>query len=355
MPAASPSIAPVTASPRIPDLTIHKIPQSDTTLLLDATTDGHEIVWSRGSASQGVPDLYSFTPGAAKPTLVFRDSDRDAQLSPLAVHNGRYAFVELFNRGGAGPESGWRLWYIGALGDKPIVVDSTETDPVSFSSLLPQISLTDSALIWTSVHMVDGKAQFFLRSYSTQSHRTLNLLDSQAAKTEFWFPNADDQGRLVYGTVEYATPGGTSTFHVYLGDLTKSPFQPRRLDPAGEAANPVLHGDEVIWRTVAGNVNDWGQAIRFSLTTGATSTVNFESQTKLQYITAGNEFLAAWFWDNTELEVFDLATGEPVLINKYEATSTSSLVRPIAAGDLVIFIIGDDPPGSDLQLCWLQP
>jgi hypothetical protein len=354
-PTASPSSASVTASPRIPDLTIHKIPQSDTTLLLDATTDGHEIVWSRGSVSQSVPDLYSFKPGAAGPTLVFRDPDADAQLSPLAVHDGRYACVGLFNRGGAGPESGWKLWYIGARGDKPIVVDSTETDPVSFSSLLPQISLTDSALIWTSVHLVDGKAQFFLRSYSTQSHKTSNLLVSQAAKTEFWFPNADDQGRLVYGTVEYATPGGTSTFHVYLGDLTKTPFQPRRLDATGGATNPVLHGDEVIWRTVTGNVSDWGQAIRFSLTTGATSTVDFESQTKLQYITAGNEFLAAWFWDSTELEIFDLVTNEPVVVKRYEATSTSALVRPVAAGDLVIFIIGEDPPGSDLQLCWLEP
>ncbi len=357
-PSVSTAIASASPSPGMPDLTIHKIPQSETTALMDATTDGHEIVWSRGpadSTSGAAPDMYSFKPGIAGPTLIFRDSDAGVQLSPLAVHSGRYAFVEVFNRPGGGDQSGWRLWYISASGQKPIMVDTSESDPATFASVVPQISLTDSALIWTAVHLVNGKTNYFLRSYSTQTLKTSNLLASAAATTEYWFPNADDQGRLVYGTVEYAPPDAAPAFHVYLADLTKTPLQPRRLDAAGNAANPVLTGGEVIWRTVTSNISDWGQAIRFSLSSGTTSAVSFQYETKLQYISAGGRFLAPWFWDNTVFELFDLATNKPVLVKKYDPTSSSAVVRPVAAGNLVIFIIGEDPPGSPLQLCWIRP
>jgi hypothetical protein len=40
----------------------------------------------------------------------------------------------------------------------------------------------------------DGQAKFSLRSFSTQTLKTPNLLASVAATTEYWFQNADDSG-----------------------------------------------------------------------------------------------------------------------------------------------------------------
>jgi hypothetical protein len=51
-------------------------------------------------------------------------------------------------------------------------------------------------------------------------------------------------------------------------------------------------------------------------------------------------------------ELFDLATNKPVLAKKYEATTSSAVVRPVAAGDLVVWSCGRIR-GSPLQLCWI--
>ena len=347
-----------------PSLDIHKVPQSQTTPLLDVNTDGHEIIWSRGdkdpSSIGGVPDLFVYVPGATTATLLYSDADRNAQLSPIAVHNGSYAFVELYARPGGGDQGGWRLWYIGAQGQNPTMIDTSEVDPPTFPNVLPQITITNDQLIWTAMHLVGEQAQSLLRSYSTKTKQTTNLLESPADNTVYWFPNADDQGRLVYSTVERTTAAAAPAFHVYYADLTKTPLQPRRLDTDGHATNPFLAGDQVVWRTVTRNVSDWGQLVRFSLTTDSALTIGFQYQPEVQSLSAGNRFVAAWGWDSTDFELYDLASNAPVVVKKYEPTSSTVIVRPVAAGDLVVFIVGDatpwvnGDPGIHLQLCWLD-
>jgi len=354
----SPSAAPSSSADSSPvpaGFDIDKIPQSQTTLLLDVATDGQEIVWSRGdSTSGGAPDLYRYAPGAAAATLLYEDPDRKAQLSPLAVHNGHYAFVELWDRAGSGGQGGWRLWYVDAADQKPRLIDTSETDPPTFRIVLPQISLTSDRLIWTAVHLVDGQPRFSLRSYLTNTGQTGSLLESPADNTEYWFPDADDQERLVYSTVEYSSPGAPAMFRVYYADLTEAPLRPRRLDTGDDATRPVLSGDLVFWKRVTGNVSAWGQLTRYSLETNSSAVISFTYQSKIQYLSAGDRFVAVWGWESTVLELYDLIADDTVVIDRVEPTSSTAFVRPIAAGDIVVFIVGDNNPASGipLQLCW---
>jgi hypothetical protein len=328
-------------------------------MLLDST-DGSEIIWSKGEpGEQWAPDLYSFTPGASGPTLTFRDQNRNAQLNTIAVHHGKYAFEELFtNPAGT---TGWRLWFIEAKGTKPIVLDSNSNDPQGLPVPAIWPALTDDQITWNAVHMVNGEETWSLRSYDIRAKATRTLIQASSTKTEYWFPDVDDRGRLVYSTVEYgpdkqATPG----YHVYLANLSDSQFRPRELDTDGLAAEPVLSGDgdTVIWKTVTPpmSVANWGQLARYSLSNGQVEQVYFDDQPMLDYETAGNRYVAAWGSNSTSFNLYDLVTGTSLWVEKHEPTGSVGVGRPVVSGDLVAFVRSDDskPGGQNKWLCYAK-
>ena len=351
-PSSTPRSVPPSGSPTVTQIDVHPIAQQYTTPMLDAQTDGHEIVWSTGAANASAgaaPDLYRYVPDGPPPAPAFQNPHRDSLLETIAVRNGHYAFVEA-NRALYGV-GGWRVWFLPGAGLKPVAVDTSD-GPGGATSPVPFLALTDDQLVWTAVHKTSTGLRYQLRSYSIGSRTTRDLQSSNPARAEYWFPFASADGRLVYGTVEHS---GTSdeAFHVYLFDLGATGTTPRRLDDTGRAAMPVISGDTVVWKQTSGNVFNWGVLVRRSLGQAATTPITFEAQVGLNYPSVGNRFLAAWGEDDTDFEIFDLAKNTPLLIERYKPTAPQGVVRPVVAGDLLIFIRGStDPSRSDLQLCW---
>jgi hypothetical protein len=275
---------------------------------------------------------------------------------PIAVHHGKYAFEEEIDHGdGTG---GWRLWYIPAAGASAVVLDSTDNDPQALASTSPAVwlALTDDRLVWNAIHETPTGPHFYLRSYEFKNRITRNLAEADASSTEFWFPDADDAGRLVYSTVERSASGSitTTSYHVYYTQIGDGPLQPQRLDKDGDSTEPVLSGDDVVWKAVNEGVTSWGGLSRYPLSKGVRDDVFFDHQTSADYQTAGDRYVAAWLPDDTIFEVYDLQTDTSLLIEKHEPTSPHGVVRPKIAGDLLTFIRVDNDPGADLQLCWTR-
>jgi hypothetical protein len=338
-------------------MVIHQIPQSFTTPLLDVTTDGNQIIWSRGipgtATSPGSPNLYEYTVGQPSPSLVYADADTTATLSPIAVSSTGYAFVEEFSRGGS--DIGWRLFYLPHSGQHPIQVETSESDPATFNGLIPQITLTKRYLVWTAVHDVNGSGETYLRAYSLDTGKTTTLQSALASKTEYWFPNADDSNRLVYSTVEYSAARPTGAFHVYFVADISTPAQPRQLDTDGDATDPVISGDTVVWKQVVDNVTNWGNAFTsYSLSSRQARHEALPDQPNFATPSIGNRYVAVWGMDPTKFELFDCETGGPLLLDKSTAESPLLYVRPVVAGDLLVFSVANYTDQTlPLQLSWM--
>jgi hypothetical protein len=329
-------------------------------MLLDST-DGREVVWSNGrTGEQWAPDLYGWIPGETAPTLIFRDPNRNAQLNTVAVYHGKYVFEELFTN--PDDTSGWRLWYVESRGAAPVLLDSNANDPQGLP--VPGIwpALTDAQVTWPAVHQVGGQVLWSLRSYDFRWKTTRTLVGAPERQTEFWFPNADDRGRLAYSTVEYGPDHDptNATYHVYLANLADDPIKPRQLDADGRAGEPVLagDGDTVIWKSVAPPqwVGAWADLYRYSLRTGKTEQILFEGQASVSYQMAGNRYVAGWEWNSNLLVAYDLETNGSLVIEKYDARSPWVLTRAIVAGDMIVFIRGNDtlPGGQNKWLCYAR-
>ncbi len=336
------------------------LPQAWTGMMLLDSTDGSELIWSRGeSGEQWAPDLYGFTPGASTPSLIYRDPNRNAQLNTIAVHRGRYAFEELFtNKDGT---SGWRLWFIASKGSAPIVLDSNADDPQGLPVPGIVAAFTDEQVTWNTVHSVKGQVFWSLRSYTFSTKTTRTLVEAPETATEFWFPNADDRGRLVYATVEYGPDRQTKTaaYHVYIANLTDNPLQPRRLDSDGLATEPVLSdGDTVVWKTVdpSMSIATWGSLYRFSLSGRQEHQISFDDQTMLDYHSAGNRYVVGWESNATSFNAYDLETDTSLWIEKHEPTSTVGAHMAVVSEDMVVFIRADDslPGGKNKWLCYAK-
>jgi hypothetical protein len=333
-------------------LNVQTIPQAWTTPILDATTDGSEIIWSKGAETAGgAPDLYSFTPGASAPVLVYRDPDRASQLMPVRVSHGKYAFEDSFlNADGTGA---WRLWLVTSAGAKAQVLDSSADDPHGMPTPVVWITLTKDRLIWNAVHQTQNGPHFYLRDHEFSSGTTSTLLDVDASKTEIWYPDSDDHGRLVYATVDYAANGGTF-YHVYFAQLGGGALQPRQLDSEGDSTEPVLSGDTVVWKSVTGaSVSNEGSLSRYSLAAGTSSQLLMPGISRLNDETAGSRFVAGWE-DHTLFELYDLKTDSALVIEKHPPTAAEGVVHQFVAGNLAVFVRILNASNTNLQLCWLR-
>jgi hypothetical protein len=337
------------------------LPQSWTGMMLFDATDGSEIVWSNGrNGEQWAPDLYSWIPGESGPTSVFIDKNRSAQINSVAVHHGKYAFEELFtNPDGT---TGWRLWYVSARGAEPVVLDSNAGDPQGLAVPAILTALTDGQLTWQAVHLVHGQEMWSLRSHDFLTGITRTLVEAPERQTEYWFPNADDRGRLVYSTMEYGPDHSaeTAAYHVYVANLSDDPIKPRRLDKDGLAAEPVLagDGDTVVWKSVSpgSSVGTWGQLARYSLARDAVDSISVDGQHSLNYESAGNRFVVGWEWNSTSFVAYDLETDSTLPIEHHEPTSSINLVWAVVAGDMTVFIRTDTtlPGGQNKWLCYAR-
>jgi hypothetical protein len=322
---------------------MHPIDQSFTTPLLATTTDGVEIAWSRGASvgDASAPQLWAVTAGGdAAPSLVYDDPNHDATLLPIAVWRGHFAWVE--ER--AASAGGWSVWYLERAGGQPVLVDQG----VSPDWPLPAIALDDTQLVWTAVHIEGKTATSTIGAMDLATQRQSVIRSSPATQLQFTWPSlANDQ--LVYATMAGSV---MSERHVALHDFGAHGAD-RQLDPSGARASvPAFNGSTVVWMD-ADNEFDWGSLVLYSMGTQQSVSVPYlGDEPYVSYPSVGRRFVAAWAWDNTRFWLYDLVEQRPVLVEQFDLAGGFGDLRPVVAGDLLVWIRGYADDSHPLQLLW---
>jgi hypothetical protein len=116
-----------------------------------------------------------------------------------------------------------------------------------------------------------------------------------------------------------------------------------------------MSGDTVVWKKVVDNVTNWGNAlVSYSLSSRQARQEALPDQPNVDTPSIGNRYVAVWGMDPTKFELLDCATGGPLLLDKSAASSPLLYVRPVIAGDLVVFSVANyDDQTLPLQLSWM--
>ena len=327
------------------------VDQAYTTPLLDAKTDGRQLIWSSGAnhAPDAAPDLFVAEPGGSiPPRVAFDNPNRDSQLMSLVGNGGSIAFVELNVR--LFGDGGWRLWLLNPDRPAPLTIDTSDRAPGA-GSPLPMPSMNGTDLVWTAVHKISGGLRYELLDYSISTGRTRVVASASATSTEYWFPSLAQDGALVYATVEHHA--AAPEFHIYLTNVRGA--RPVRLDPSGDVTTPAFNGSVVLWKQVNQNVFNAGLLERYDLATRSVTPIWFGRQVSVNYPSAGTRFGAVWGDDYKDFEIVDLASGRPIVVQRWPATYPFDIARPQITRNLMVYVVGPyDPAEGHLWLCWAR-
>lgn len=330
------------------------IPDSYTTPILDMRTDGHEIVWSRGSQDgdpSAAPDLWGFVPAGAEPREIFHNPNRDSVLPLVAVDAATYAWVETNIR--TYGENGYRLWLLSGH-QAPMLIDESDWQPGERTIPVPFMALGNGKLIWAAIHHAEAGLRFQLLAYDLSSQATTVLESTDATNTSIWFPSLDQDGkRLVYSTIEIVD--GQDEFHVYLLDLTQG-SRPLRLDRDGLATMPVISGDNIVWKSVRGNIFNASTLTRYSLASPTeVPSLVAELGAGLNYPSVGARYLTAWQDADSDVGLLDLVAGGRVSMDPVRPPAEEGRERATISGDLLIYLRADlSEQSKPLQLAWVE-
>lgn len=340
-----------TTEPSSPALLTGTIDQSFTTPALEYRSTGSYLIWSSGArlgkTADVAPDLFGSTPGGAA-SLLYDNPNRDSSLDFLGGDGTRIAFIETNERVfGLG---GWKLWYLAKPGAQP-----TEVDHGPGGGQLPFFALSGDHLVWTAAHGSPGESQLLAVDLATMSRRV--LLAADPAHVQYWFPSIDGS-RIVFGTVELAPDGLSDQRHIYLMAVDGR-NKPERLDSSTSASQPVIHGDNVVWKESDPTLNflNAGSLARYSLTTKAATPITLPTVSGLGFTSPsiGNRYVAAWAQSLRDVYLLDLRTDTFLKIidlgPETTAPPTDTVSRPHLAGDLVAYVFG--PAVGDLELRWV--
>lgn len=338
----TPVASPPSSSSNAVSLSIHAIGQKYTTPVLATATDGTEIAWSRGAGAGDVSawQLWAVAAtGGSVPRLVYSDPQHDAQLLPIAVAAGGYAWVE--QRASAPGE--WWLWYLAPDNTHPIQLDHG-TSP---DWPLPSIALGGGRLVWAAVHASGSTPTSELISMNLASSNEDVLRSAPADQLVFTWPSIA-ANRLTYATVQGGVGG---VRHVMQHDFDHG-GPDRQLDDDGRASLPASSDTSVVWKSADSEYN-WGDLIVYLLGGGPTR-VAFGNEQSINYPSVGERYVAAWAWDDTQLWVYDLRSRRSTLIEEFPPTSPSGDVRPMVADDLLVWLRAPQTEDGQLTLMWAR-
>ncbi len=326
-------------------LTANLVDQASTTPMLATATDGRWIAWSRGAAADSATatEVWLMEAGAPEPPRrVYADPHRDAQLSIVAVSGGGLAWVESRD---SSPGQWW-IWYLAPGGGQPVEVDHITV--AGFSQ--PIVALDSGHLVWTRTARRGGADASEIACLDLATGARATLRSEPAARTQFvWVSLAG--GKLAYATMGDGDAG--SPRHVWLRDLAAPAGSDRQLDTSGRAALPATNGQVVVWKEAANEYDD-GMLVAYSIADGRTSDLLFGDEPGENYPIVGRRFVAAWLSDDTSLWIYDLAEQKADLIERFNPAGPVSDVRPLAAGDLLVWIRGTWDDSRPLQLVWAR-
>lgn len=322
----------------------------------ELVTDGVAIAWSGGDP-QGIvaPDLYRWRVGAPKLEVVFKNPRRNAGIGLPAMAGDHFAFTE------NGPDGEgfirWNFLYVAGPKGAPVTL-ATARRPTEAPGIMPQPTISGDRLVY-ALQTVHGSAvTSSLISVDLRTMRKRVLATADFDTVEYWWPSLDGD-RLVYGTVEYANDHLNGERHVYLLDLARPGSTPRRLDQDGEASQPAISGDTVIWKTAPRdlNANSWGQLVRYSLSTGETEPLHFLGEATGYYLLSpdvGPRFVAGEPSDWTRLAVYDLETDREITVEELPRTGDAGFMRPSLAGSLFAWVAATDFTGAHGQIHYVR-
>lgn len=349
---ASPSASGVTSSARqsSPALQTGTIDQTFTTPALEYRSTGTYLMWSSGARADKeadvAPDLFGSTPGGSV-SLLYDNPNRDSRLEFIGGQGTRIAFIEINQRVfGLG---GWKLWYLSGPQSQPTEIDH------GLGGQLPFFSLSGDRMVWTAVHGQPEQSQLLLVDLATMNQRA--LLSADPAHTQYWFPSIDGN-RIVFGTVELSPDGLSDQRHIYLLDAD-APSALTRLDSSTSASEPVIHGDDVVWKESDPSLNflNAGSLVRYSLATRLTTPITLPTVTGLGFNdpSIGNRYVAAWAQSGRDVYLLDLRDNAALKIidlGPMTTDPTDGVARPHVAGDLLAYVYG--PATGDLELRWVM-
>lgn len=319
----------------------------------DLTTDGTWISWSGGAGSSAA-DIFRWRPGQAEPEVVWRDADRSAAIDHLVTNGSAYAFIE------AGPPKNdtitWSLWYVAHPGDAGRKLE-TVTRPVDKLGVVALPAISDRYLVYTMQRVAGDELTSEVVAVDLATSASRVLVSSDFREVEYWYPSLDGS-RLTYSAAEYANNPLHAERHVYLQDLDSGEAA-RRLDPAGEASQPVILGQTVIWKTAPfqRNVNNWGQLVEYSLKDGSTREIDLGPASGYVMPQLGPRFVTAEPNEWTTLTAFDLEANRSVVIATVDPKGDAGFMRPTLAGNLMAYVAAPDftGVGSEIRYVELPP
>src|SRR6187455_1768193 len=170
------------------ELEIGILPREVSGTTLEFVSDGSAILYSSSrepdAGAESAPDLWRYEPGAAEPTLLWRNAERDHSIVKIAGDVGTAAFVEMPITG----ERAWNLWLVPEPGAEAILLDRHPGDD-GVSSLVPSIAVRDSLVAWTAFDRgPDGPVSQLLIARAPAWEPTL-LQQRRAAEAELWLPS----------------------------------------------------------------------------------------------------------------------------------------------------------------------
>jgi len=333
------------------ELEVKTFPRELSGTTLEFVSDGSAILYSSSRApdagAESAPDLWRYEPGAAGPTVVWRNPDRDHSIVKIACDVGTAAFVEMPVTG----ERAWNLWLVPQPGADGILLDR-HPGAEDVSSLVPSVSVRESTVAWTSFDRgPDGPVSQLLIAEAPDWTPRL-LQERAAAEAELWFPSIY-AGRMVYTEVRYAPDRSTDERRVFLLDLADPTAAPTRLDTTGRATMPLILGDRVLWKETDPGFNmfNWGRMVGCRVPGCHPEPISVAPQEMVNYPSIGERFVAWWGRDAFAFGVYDLERGGARLIARYRDESGDNVLRPHLAGGLLVWLFVDTSlPGTPSEL-----
>ena len=320
-------------------------------------TDGDYIGWSGGGVPQaaGAPDFFRWRIGSDRIETMYRNPQRNRGIMLPALDHGRAVFTE----SGAPDETyvTWNFVYVAGIGAKPIVLEHAKR-PMGSPGIVPQPTISGDRLVYALQTIRGRRATSSLIEIDLRTMRRTVLARSNFDKFEYWYPSLDGD-RLVYGTVEYANDKLNGERHVYLLDLSQPSAKPQRLDTDGEASQPSIYGDTVVWKSAprSFNANNWGQVIRYSISTGQTEWLDYLAERTGYFLTfprVGPRFVAAEPSDWTKLAVWDLQTHTQITVDEFSPVGDGGFIRPSLGNDVFVWIAATDFTGTLSQIRFVR-
>lgn len=323
----------------------------------NVATDGTYIAWAAGDDATGTqtPNLYRWKIGSSKIETLFNNPLDIRGVGLIVIDGDRVAFTE----SGAQDERfvDWNFLYLPAPGATPVKLASA-TRPADAPGVYPQSTISGNRLVY-ELQTIDGDAATSqLISVDLATMKKTVLAESNFDDVEYWYPSLDGD-RLVYGTVEYANDPINGERHVYLLDLADPASKPKRLDDDGEASQPAIHGDTVVWKTAPRewNANNWGQVVRYTISTGRTEPLDYLGETTGYYLLnpqVGSRFISAQPSDWHRMAVYDMKTNTEVTVEQRDRLADATFLRPAMGGNVYAWVAATDFTGAHNEIHFVR-